>query len=264
MKNSRLLLIPGRALFTATLLYMILGCVAFLFNIIYIAWFITGIGIFFLFLIDMLLLLLLGDRLQARREIPSSFAQDETVKVKLFINRTGRPILPSPIWFFDLHPNSMSSDIFPCKVAGLQKHTLSKSDTLIFEYTLIPNERGSWFFEGLQFLLGSPLRFWKIRVTHEVTSKGRTYPNFKQIARGAKLKGKLEKGEIREIRKIRKRGQGMDFESLRDFQNGDSIRLIDWRASARNRMLDGRLKLIVKNYQEEKDQQVLFIIDSGY
>jgi uncharacterized protein (DUF58 family) len=29
-------------------------------------------------------------------------------------------------------------------------------------------------------------------------------------------------------------------------------------------MLDGRLKLIVKNYQEEKDQQVLFIIDSGY
>jgi len=261
MKNSRLLLIPSRALFTAVLLYMILGCIAFLINIAFIAWFITSIALFSLFLIDMLLLLLLGDRLQARREIPSSFAQDEPVKVKLFINRTGRPILPSPIWFFDLHPDTMSTDIFPCKVGGIQRHTLTKSDTLVFEYMLLPNERGPWFFNGLQFLLGSPLRFWKIRVTHEVISKGRTYPNFKQIARGADLKGRFEKGEIR---KIRKRGQGMDFESLRDFQEGDSIRLIDWRATSRNRMLDGRLKLIVKNYQEEKDQQVLFIIDSGY
>jgi len=55
----------------------------------------------------------------------------------------------------------------------------------------------------------------------------------------------------------------MEFESLRDYQEGDSIRLIDWRATSRNYRL-GRLKPIVRNYQEEQDQQILFIIDSGY
>ena len=265
MKNKKslpgLLLIPGRVLFTVTLLFTIMGCIAFLVSGVFVAWIITGLIIFTFICIDALLLLLLGDRLTARRDIPSSFAQDEPVKVKLFIKREGRPILPSPIWFFDLHPDTMSTDIFPSKIEGLQRKTLTNSGTLVIEYSIIPNERGLWYFSGLQFLLSSPLRLWKIRVTHEVISTGKTYPNFKQIARGANLNGKFEKGEIR---KIRKRGQGMDFESLRDYQEGDSIRLIDWRATSRNRMLDGRLKLIVKNYQEEKDQQVLFIIDSGY
>jgi uncharacterized protein (DUF58 family) len=56
----------------------------------------------------------------------------------------------------------------------------------------------------------------------------------------------------------------MEFESLRDYQEGDSIRSIDWRATSRNRRLDGKPRLIVRNYQEEQDQQILFIIDSGY
>jgi uncharacterized protein (DUF58 family) len=75
------------------------------------------------------------------------------------------------------------------------------------------------------------------------------------------MRGLPEKGEMREIRR---RGQGMEFESLRDYQEGDSIRSIDWRATSRNRRVDGRLKLIVRDYREEQDQQVLFIIDSGY
>ena len=73
--------------------------------------------------------------------------------------------------------------------------------------------------------------------------------------------GLSEKGETRDIRR---RGQGMEFESLRDYQEGDSIRSIDWQATSRTRCPDGRLKLIVRDYQEEQDQQVLFIIDSGY
>jgi uncharacterized protein (DUF58 family) len=81
------------------------------------------------------------------------------------------------------------------------------------------------------------------------------------LAQGKEIRGKPEKGEIRQIRK---RGQGLEFESLRDYQEGDSIRLIDWRATSRNYRMDGKLKLIVRKYQEEQDQQILFIIDSGY
>jgi uncharacterized protein (DUF58 family) len=152
----------------------------------------------------------------------------------------------------------MSTDVFP---ARLDRKGLKDSGIIVFQYNLLPNERGPWAFSGTELLLGSPLRFWQLRVTHNIISRGRTYPNFKQMARGKELKGKPEKGEIRQIRK---RGQGLEFESLRDYQEGDSIRLIDWRATSRTRRMDGGLKLIVKNYQEEQDQQILFIIDSGY
>jgi uncharacterized protein (DUF58 family) len=157
----------------------------------------------------------------------------------------------------------MSTGVFPAKFKFLNKKgkTIRNNDSIVFEYSLLPNERGPWFFSGTEFLFGSPLRFWKLRVTHNVVSMGRTYPNFKQLARGTEIKGKLEKGEIRQVRK---RGQGLEFESLRDYQEGDSIRLIDWRATSRNQKMDGKLKLIVRNYQEEQDQQILFIIDSGY
>jgi uncharacterized protein (DUF58 family) len=156
----------------------------------------------------------------------------------------------------------MTTSAFPVKLAFQRdRKTLNRTDALVFEYSLLPNERGPWIFSGVEFLLGSPLRFWRLRVTHNVMSHGRIYPNFKQMARGTDIRGKSEKGEVRQIRK---RGQGLEFESLRDYQEGDSIRLIDWRATSRNRRLDGRLKLIVRNYQEEQDQQILFIIDSGY
>jgi uncharacterized protein (DUF58 family) len=116
-------------------------------------------------------------------------------------------------------------------------------------------------FSGLELLLSSPLRFWRLRVFRAAQSRGRTYPNFKKIAAGRELRGIMNR---RGSRDIRRRGQGMEFMGLRDFQDGDSIRAIDWRATSRNRRLDGGLKPVVREYQDEQDQQVLFILDSGY
>jgi uncharacterized protein (DUF58 family) len=253
------LLIPGRALFITSLLYMVLGCAAFFFEEIFLVWILAGAGLVPFIIIDFTLLYFLCDRLKAERVIPSSFAQGESVQIKLVISRTERTLLPSSIRLYDLYPDTMSADVFPAKLKFPKQK--GNNVSLVFEYSLLPDERGPWFFTGTEFLLGSLLRFWKLRVTHDVVSMGRTYPNFKQLARGTEINGKLEKGEIRQVRK---RGQGLEFESLRDYQEGDSIRLIDWRATSRNRRLDGRLKLIVRNYQEEQDQQILFIIDSGY
>lgn len=260
-ETSSSLLIPGRTLFIVSLLYLLLGCAAFFFETFFLIWILTGAGLIPFLVIDLSLLFLLGDKLHCEREIPSSVAQGEPVHVKLFIKRTDRPLLPFGIRLFDLYPDTMSTSAFPAKIASQDRKNLQSHGGIFFEYSLLPNERGPWYFTGLEFLLASPLRLWQLRVTHDVISRGRTYPNFKQMARGTELKGTPEKGEIRQIRK---RGQGLEFESLRDFQEGDSIRLIDWRATSRNRRLDGRLKLIVKNYQEEQDQQILFIIDSGY
>ncbi len=60
------------------------------------------------------------------------------------------------------------------------------------------------------------------------------------------------------IRKLRRRGEGMEFHALREYRPGDSIRSIDWKSTSKYR------KLISRNYQEEKDQQIIFLLDCGF
>ena len=252
------LLQPGRALFIAALGCLALGVGAFFSQQVFLVWFLVGVGLVPVVLIDALILLFLSDHLHIEREIPHSLAQGRAAAVTLIVRRAKRLPLPASIVLYDLYPASMRSRAFP---ARLDRRLFKNSDTVIFEYTLLPRERGPWAFTGTDVLLGSPLRFWRLRLTHSVAGTGRTYPDFKKIAAGREMHGLALHGETREIRK---RGQGMEFESLRDYEEGDSIRAIDWRATSRSLRTDGRSKLIVKNYQEERDQQILFIIDSGY
>jgi uncharacterized protein (DUF58 family) len=130
-------------------------------------------------------------------------------------------------------------------------------ETLYFEYKLQPKERGNWRFRGTELLFSSPLRFWRFKVFHTCESSGRTYPNFRKIkaAAGADLRGLLERTGTKNIRM---RGHGLEFKDLRDYQEGDSIRTVDWRATSRRR------KVIIREYQEEQDQQLLYLLDSGY
>jgi uncharacterized protein (DUF58 family) len=58
-------------------------------------------------------------------------------------------------------------------------------------------------------------------------------------------------------RRLRLRGIGREFESLRDYQRGDELRNISWTATAR------RAKLITRQFTTERSQQVWVVIDAG-
>ncbi|MDJ1372566.1 DUF58 domain-containing protein [Gulosibacter molinativorax] len=53
------------------------------------------------------------------------------------------------------------------------------------------------------------------------------------------------------------RGQGTEFDSLRDYVRGDDVRSIDWRATARQQ------ELVVRTWRPERDRRVIIVIDSG-
>jgi len=53
------------------------------------------------------------------------------------------------------------------------------------------------------------------------------------------------------------RGQGTEFDSLRDYVRGDDVRSIDWRATAR------RKDLVVRTWRPERDRRVVIVVDSG-
>jgi len=248
---------PGPALIAAALGWFLLGAVGFFSETVSLVWLFAGIAVLPFVIADGIALFFFADRLRVKRNIPPLLAQDESAAVKLEIRRDGRAFLPFEILVWDLHPPSMETKAFPAALDRKLLATRANGEPIFFEYAVLPVERGQWLFRGTELLLSSVCRFWRLKVFHHGESAGRTYPNFKKIkaSAGADLRGLLERAGLKNIRM---RGQGMEFRSLREYQEGDSIRAVDWRATSR------RGKVIVREYQEEQDQQVLFLLDSGY
>ncbi|MEE1616904.1 DUF58 domain-containing protein [Brachybacterium sp. J153] len=63
--------------------------------------------------------------------------------------------------------------------------------------------------------------------------------------------------EIEGLAAIHQRGQGTEFDSLRDFVDGDDVRSIDWRATARRR------SVVVRTWRPERDRHVLIVVDTS-
>ena len=59
-------------------------------------------------------------------------------------------------------------------------------------------------------------------------------------------------------RRIRKIGQSVEFEQIKEYVNGDDIRTLNWKATARK---GGQL--MVNNYTDERSQQIYCVIDKG-
>jgi uncharacterized protein (DUF58 family) len=53
------------------------------------------------------------------------------------------------------------------------------------------------------------------------------------------------------------RGQGTEFDSLREYVDGDDVRSIDWRATAR------RADVVVRTWRPERDRRILLVLDTG-
>jgi uncharacterized protein (DUF58 family) len=123
-------------------------------------------------------------------------------------------------------------------------------------YQITPPERGSDYFRGTYLRLACPLGLVVRQVKLNTEQPVRVYPNVLALREFDLLK---QKGQLRElgIRKSRMRGLGTDFESLREYSEGDDYRKVDWKASAR------RGKLIVRQFEQERNQPVILCIDIG-
>lgn len=63
--------------------------------------------------------------------------------------------------------------------------------------------------------------------------------------------------EIEGLAAVHQRGPGTEFDSLRDFVDGDDVRSIDWRATARRR------SVVVRTWRPERDRHVLVVVDTS-
>ena len=128
------------------------------------------------------------------------------------------------------------------------------SATLI--YQLLPPRRGRFHFGSIAVRFRSRLNLvWcQTAVNDPVTIK--VYPNMRR-AREAELKALGTRSVVSSHRKTSWRGEGREFESMRDYVRGDELRHVSWTATAR------RGKLTTRQYQIERDQTVLVALDAG-
>ena len=124
------------------------------------------------------------------------------------------------------------------------------------EYQLRPNQRGDAIIAGLELVKSSPLALWQTVWRADSTVTLKVYPDFKAIS-GYQLLATDNQVSQLGIKRNQKRGEGMEFHQLREYQRGDTSRQIDWKATARKQ------KIISRDYQDERDQQIVVLLDNG-
>ncbi len=123
-------------------------------------------------------------------------------------------------------------------------------------YGLTPPKRGRFEFGqiAVRFLSRFNLVWCEMLIGEPTIAK--VYPNMRR-AREAELKALGARSLVSSHRKTSWRGEGREFESMRDYVRGDELRHISWSATAR------RGKLTTRQYQVERDQTILIAIDGG-
>jgi len=184
---------------------------------------------------------------QVSRQVPEALALDLEREVRLRIASPGRA---QRLAVFDLHPGGWPSQGLPRKVA------VARDEAVEFAYRLRPVARGDAWFSGVQLRLGSSLRLWRQSRVAGAPQAVRVYPDFAPLARLA-LFSADQASRLVGAHLKRRRGEGTDFNQMREYRVGDSLRQIDWKATSRAQ------KLISREYQDEKNQQLVLALDTG-
>ena len=132
---------------------------------------------------------------------------------------------------------------------------LDAGGRVVLRTALIPSRRGDLPAIGVTVRLRGPLGLAARQRTCSVPGAVRSLPPFEsrkhlpsRLARLRELDGRAA---------VRVRGQGTEFDSLREYVRGDDVRSIDWRASARNR------NVVVRTWQPERDRRVVIVLDTS-
>ncbi len=242
------MIIPARRLFYLVAINAGMGLIASLYPDAMPMWYaVTGLSIVFSS-VD-LVRVLLEPTIEAERFVPHSLPLGVKRIIRLhLLNHSQRPL---HLLLFDHYPLEVAVTGFPLAIS------LSPQQFADAHYEITAIERGKLIFPLLQVRVLSPYKLWWHDRKLPLRSEVKVYPNFAAVAQYALLAVDNHLSHMG-IMKKRRRGEGQDFHQLREYRQGDSLRQIDWKASARMR------KPISREYQDERDQEIIFLLDCGH
>jgi uncharacterized protein (DUF58 family) len=177
---------------------------------------------------------------------PAALSVPATVELALG-NASRKPVVASII---DNVPPSLRSEApeveLKCGPLG----------SAVASYQILPTRRGNFEVGATYVKYRSPLRIAERWAVARTEQKIRVYPNLEEARQHSVYLIRSRQIEL-EKRHTRIRGAGREFESLREYREGDEFRDICWTASAR------RAKLVTRLFQVERSQTVWLVVDAG-
>jgi uncharacterized protein (DUF58 family) len=195
------------------------------------------------------------EELRVHRELEKEKVfKDDFVHVKVVIENTGknsfdfleiRDYYNPELFRLILGENFISTRIGPKK-------------EIKFSYILEPKVRGEYPLGPLSLVVKDRLGFNSVeRIVPDSVSDILVYPPYEDIKRIEILGSKRSLSQNYGLQRSKQKGLGSEFYGMRKYVFGDQYRLIDWKASARTQ------KLIVKEFESERDVSVMILVDSS-
>ncbi len=185
---------------------------------------------------------------QLKRRLPDALAIGVRSDIQLYIEtQSGAP------WqceLFDHVDPTLLTRGLPATV------TIPAGRRLEVSYEATPTRRGDITLKPAVIRVRSRLRLCQLLERLGVQETRRVFPDFAQVARYAWLAGDRRLSELG-IKTYQRRGEGTDFKQLAEYRPGDAVRHIDWKATLRVG------KPVVREFQDERDQCVMLLVDSG-
>ena len=181
------------------------------------------------------------------RDLPGRVRQGETVASTLMLTNGGRRRVRGIVrdgW----QPSAVASP----RIALID---LAVGERRAVTTMLTPFRRGERRAGQVTIRSFGPLRLLARQATFELPGSISVLPPFNSRKHLPSRLARLR--ELDGATSVLIRGQGTEFDSLRDYVRGDDVRSIDWRATAR------RKDLVVRTWRPERDRRVVIVIDSG-
>ncbi len=192
-------------------------------------------------------LLARGRLLRVEREPARIFSVGRPNLVRLQLRSRARR--PLEVWVTDDRSAELPADDLPARV------TIPPGGRATVVYHVRPTRRGAAALGDHHLRYPSPLGLWRRQLRQPGHDPVRVYPDLAAVREYELLARQSRENLL--VRAVRLRGGENEFERLRGYQRDDEFRDIDWKATAR------RGQLIVREYQQERNQTVVCLLDCG-
>jgi uncharacterized protein (DUF58 family) len=173
-----------------------------------------------------------------------------SVKAAIALTVENKSRTPLHITLIDNVPSVLRKDAPQLELAVAARNEASAS------YDILPTARGEVSLHSVYLRYQSALRIAERWAVAELPQRICVYPNLQEARRHAIYLVRSRQIEL-EKRHSRIKGAGREFESLREYREGDEYRDVCWTASAR------RGKLVTRLYQVERSQTIWLVLDAG-
>lgn len=187
-------------------------------------------------------------RIKVERSWSNAPSLDSETEIGLAVEFTGKPILEFRL------VDDLPADL----LAEPETHRMRAYPNLraALRYSFTPRERGDTSAGALYLRYSSLLKLVERWAVAPLEQPVRVYPALRQSEDQQIFLARSRQADL-QLRQMRQRGLGRDFESLREYREDDDLRDICWTASAR------RGQLITRQFQTERSQAVWVVIDAG-